>query len=545
MLQKVNMKIVISNIKLPIEHCEQDIIKQCASKLRINVSEIKNLEIKHKSIDARNKSDIKYIYSVWVDVNNGDSLLKNKKIKNIAKADTSGYVVPSPTYKGRPVIIGAGPAGLFCAYLCIEAGLKPIVIERGAPVDERFEIVNKFWETGFLDTECNVQFGEGGAGTFSDGKLNTIVKDKKHRCSYVMKTFVRFGAPENILYDAKPHVGTDILIDVVKNIREYIVRNGGEVRFHTKFVGITQKSGKIVSAILEGPDGSSEIETDKVVLAIGHSARDTFEMLDKSGIYLSPKPFAVGFRIEHPRQFIDYTQYGCFENENLPTASYKLTAQTESGRGVYSFCMCPGGYVVNASSEEGRLAVNGMSYSGRKGNNSNSALIITVNPEDFGSTDNLSGMYFQRELEHKAYELGNSSIPVQSYGDFYKAVTGSTRDNSDNNIYDDFYTDFGPEMKGSYSQADLHELLPNRLNNSFIEAMNRFGNIMKGFQDNRAYLSGIESRTSSPIRIWREDNGCSPTIDGLYPCGEGAGYAGGITSAAMDGIYIAEQIITS
>lgn len=539
------MKLVINNIKLPVDHSTEDIRKQCAKRLHTGTDSIKNIEIKHKSIDARSKPDIRFIYSVWADVDNGEALLRNKNLKDVARAEMGGYVIPKAEYKGRPVIIGAGPAGLFCALLCVEAGLKPIVIERGAPVDERARIVSDFWEKGILDTECNVSFGEGGAGTFSDGKLNTVVKDRNYRCSYVMKTFVRFGAPENILYDAKPHVGTDILMGVVKNIREYITQNGGEVLFHTRMTHILKTGGRVAAVAVEGPRGSEEIRADRVVLAIGHSARDTFEELDRDSIYLSPKPFAVGFRIEHPRRFIDNAQYGCCDNELLPTASYKLTAQTSGSRGVYSFCMCPGGYVVNASSEKERIAVNGMSYSGRHGNNSNSALIITVGPEDFGEGGNLAGMVFQRKLEHRAWELGNSNIPVQSYGDFYRAVTGNVRDNSLNDIYDEFYDNFAPAIKGRYTEADLHSLLPKELNGCFIEAMSKFGHSIRGYEDNRAFLAGIESRTSSPVRIWRNEDGCSPSLEGLYPCGEGAGYAGGITSAAMDGVYIAETIIGS
>ena len=543
------MKLVVNNLKLPVEHKENDISKAVLKYLHIDKSRLLGLKILHKSIDAR-KGTVGYVYSVEVDVLSGEKLLNSKNYKNLSIASKKQYQLAKREYAGKPIIIGAGPAGLFCAYACIEAGVSPIIIERGSPVDIRKKDVDDFWETGLLKPNSNVQFGEGGAGTFSDGKLNTLVKDKNGRCSYVMETFVKFGAPDNILYDAKPHVGTDILIDVVRNMREYIKENGGEFLFDTQVVDIHLSNGKVsgVSAIT-ADGGSIELASDRIVVAIGHSARDTFAMINAKGIAMEAKSFAVGFRIEHPRQFIDITQYGLEYYEKLPAATYKLTAETSSGRGVYSFCMCPGGYVVNASSEEKRLAVNGMSYSGRNGNNSNTALIITVTPDDFPKVGNeelpLAGIKFQRELEEKAYYLGNSKIPVQRFGEFKKRLGVSDNIVRSFSELDYLYESYSPENKGGHSEADLTSLFPEELNRSFVEAMTQFGNKIKGFDNPKAYLSGVESRTSSPVRIIRDESGCSTNIKGLYPCGEGAGYAGGITSAAMDGLYIAERIISS
>lgn len=537
------MRLTVNNIKLPITSDERNLDSAISKLLRIKPSDIEDLLIKSKSIDARDKHQIKYIYSIEADIKGGDRLLNNKKFKNVSLPSNNHYVIPNASdYKGRPVIIGAGPAGLFCAYILILSGLKPIILERGYKVEDRKKDVEAFWESGVLNPNSNVQFGEGGAGTFSDGKLNTLVKDKNGRCSFVLQTFVKFGAPINILYDSKPHIGTDKLIDVIKNIREFICENGGEIHFGSLVNDIKFTNGKVTSVCV---NNSYEIEADRVVLAIGHSSRDTFELLDKKNISMSPKPFAIGFRVEHPADFINIDRYGNENYKLLPAAPYKLTAQTGNGRGVYSFCMCPGGYVVNASSEDGMLAVNGMSYSGRNGANSNSAIIVTVNPEDFGSDCILSGMHFQRRLERKAYELGSGLVPVSTYGDFFKSVNRDKTINLNTDSLCLQYPSFEPNIKGGFKYAELHTLLPENLNSSFVEGMYKFGKTIKGYDSKDTFISGIESRTSSPVKIWRNENGQSDSAIGLYPCGEGAGYAGGITSAAMDGIYIAEQILKS
>ena len=459
----------------------------------------------------------------------------------------------------RPVIIGAGPAGLFCGYMLARSGFKPLIIERGADVDKRTKVVEHFWETGELSEVTNVQFGEGGAGTFSDGKLNTLVKDKDGRGRAALKIFVENGAPEDILYDAKPHIGTDILREVVKNMRGKIIEWGGEVRFEAKVENIEISDNGNVSKLLvhyETKEAASKYISDfdvsnkdteyiacnKVILAIGHSARDTFYMLRDRKVEMNPKPFAVGFRVEHPQTLINFSQYGIAKPKALTPAPYKLTTTTQSGRGVYSFCMCPGGYVVNASSEKGRLAVNGMSYSKRDSKNANSAIIITVDPKDFGGDDVLSGVEFQRRLEEKAYNIGSGKIPVEYYGDF-KAAVNNESDAGDKSF--DIELDKKentPCMRGDYVFSNVHEILPNDLNIAFVEGMEKFGRLIKGYNSDGALVSGVESRTSSPVRINRDDNGESVNVKGLYPCGEGAGYAGGIMSAAMDGMKIAEYV---
>jgi hypothetical protein len=428
--------------------------------------------------------------------------------------------------KERPVIIGAGPAGLFCAYYLAVRGFEPIVLERGRSVSERKKDIDRFWQTGVLDPESNVQFGEGGAGTFSDGKLNTLTKDRSGRNKEVLRLFVRMGAKESILYEQKPHLGTDVLFEVIANLRNEIIRLGGEVRFCSRAEELITVKDHLNGIKLS--DGNI-IKSRHCVLAIGHSARDTFEMLLHKKVSMEPKNFAVGFRVQHPQQMINESQYGTAWAQ-FPAAAYKLTAQTSGGRGVYSFCMCPGGYVVNASSEAGLLAVNGMSYSRRDGENANSAVIVSVTPEDFPDKDVLGGMHFQRMIEKRAFEAGCGRIPLQLYKDFK------------DNICSEKTGEIFPAVKGQYSFGNLRNILPDELNEAFIEGMEQFGHKIKGFDRDDVILAGVESRTSSPVRIKRDENLMS-NIRGLYPCGEGAGYAGGITSAAADGIFIAEQII--
>ena len=551
--------------------------KSVAKTLRVNEENIDNIEIIRRSIDARKKPQIYDIFLVDEALKGVDEkkILGKCKDKNVSLSDPVRYdfleqvrvkaqkelsIESLDEDNRKVVVIGAGPAGLFCAYMLAENGFKPIVFERGADVDKRTEIVERFWKTGELDTSTNVQFGEGGAGTFSDGKLNTMVKDKDGRGKAALRIFVDNGAQEDILYDAKPHIGTDVLRNVVKSMREHIISLGGEVHFDATVTGLIFDNRKVLTGVrIRTASGEEEVSAKRAVLAIGHSARDTFYMLKDLGVEMEKKPFAVGFRVEHPQSIINLSQYGIADPQSLPPAPYKLTTTVDDGRGVYSFCMCPGGYVVNASSELGRLAVNGMSYSARDGKNANSAIIITVDPKDFGGEDALSGVEFQRRLEEKAYEIGKGKIPVEKYGDFKKAVTkknggsdGKTTgiegdetlnkaDNEEVSSAEEF-KDMSPCMRGEYVYADVHEILPDELSRCFVQGMEKFGRMIKGYNNDAALVSGVESRTSSPVRIVRGESLQSNNIHGLYPCGEGAGYAGGIMSAAMDGMKVAEYV---
>lgn len=520
----------IQQIKLPVSHTREELVRKILKTLKIQKDELLSWKIRKQSLDARKKPELFFVYTVQAKVKNEQKILKRVNSNNVMLTNEKEFQYlhgAEEKNTSRPVIVGSGPAGLFCAYYLVQAGLKPIVLERGKDVDSRLKEVEEFWNTGKLNPECNVQFGEGGAGTFSDGKLNTLVKDPKGRNLEVLKIFVRAGAPEEILYMQKPHLGTDLLVSVVKNIRSFIEEAGGEVRFDSKVTDLEIQNSR-VSAVMVNE--TERIETDTVVLAIGHSARDTFSLLKSRGLSMEAKAFAVGLRAEHSQTLINRYQYGQESHELLGAANYKLTHKGKNGRGVYSFCMCPGGYVVNASSEEGRLAVNGMSYQDRGSENANSALIVTVTPEDFQGEDVLAGVEFQRRLEEKAFQLGNGKIPVQLYGDFKE------------NRESDKWGEVTPCMKGSFSFANLRELLPEKLNETLIEGMEAFEKTIPGFSRKDTILSGVESRTSSPVRINRDENFQSP-VSGIYPCGEGAGYAGGITSAAMDGLKTGEAII--
>ena len=526
----------ISQMKMPISHGPEELPAKAAGMLHIKRTDILSWKIIRKSVDARKKPDIYFIYTIDLEVRDEERLLRRHH-GSIRRAEETMYQFPAclpPAGIKRPVIIGTGPAGLFCGCLLSAHGFRPILLERGKAVENRQKDVEAFWKSGVLLPDSNVQFGEGGAGACSDGKLNTLVKDKNGRNREALRILVDAGAPEEILYEAKRHIGTDILMRVVRNLREKIISSGGEVRFESKVTDLVIEKGAVCGVIINGKE---HLETDNVVLAIGHSARDTFQMLYGREVPMEAKAFAVGLRVEHPRQMIDKIQYGMEKSRFLQAADYKVTAQTET-RGIYSFCMCPGGYVVNASSEEGRLAVNGMSYSGRNGKNSNSAVIVTVTPDDFESENPLSGVAFQRKLEEKAYRAGQGKIPVERYGDFKEAVTGEIKTPS---ALAREYPDFLPEIKGGWIFSPVHEILPEALNRAFVEGMEQFGKKLPGFSDSGVYLSGIESRTSSPVRIHRDDTGQS-AVRGLYPCGEGAGYAGGIMSAAMDGMLTAEKI---
>ncbi len=502
--------------------------------LRIDPEDVRDLSVYRRSVDARKKPDINFCYTVDVTIDEKAAKRFRPDPPGIRIYEEKPYVFPasgSEKLSYRPVIAGTGPAGLFCGLELARAGYRPILFERGSDVDSRKQKVERFWESGELDPQTNVQFGEGGAGTFSDGKLNTTIHDEGGRNREVLKIFAAFGADESILYEAKPHIGTDVLCDIVKNMRAEIESLGGNVYFDRCLTDILSDEGHVSSVMVTDTHTgkTEEFKTNVLVLAIGHSARDTFKMLAGRNIPMEAKSFAVGLRIEHPQTMINMAQYGCEEPVEIGPADYKLTAKSASGKGVYSFCMCPGGYVINASSEPGHLAVNGMSFSGRDGINANSAIVVTVGPEDFGSGSLFAGVKFQRELEKKAYIAGNGKIPLQLYAD-YKQGCKSTA-----------LGDVSPQTRGGWKFANLRSVLPEELNTALMDGLESFGRKIEGFDRPDALLMGVESRTSSPIRILRGKDRQS-SLAGLYPCGEGAGYAGGITSAAVDGIKTAEEI---
>ena len=516
----------LRQIKVSVDSDIDVLKKKCAQKLKINLDRIKDIKINKRSIDAREKKELYYVYEVDVKIQDEKKVLSRTKDKDVLVTPNENYnyiIDNNLNEKSKIIIVGSGPSGLFCAYLLALNNYKPIIIERGEKVEDRIRTVEKFWEEGILNTESNVQFGEGGAGTFSDGKLNTLVKDKYNRSKFILETFVKFGAPEEILYDNKPHIGTDILRTVIKNIREAIISMGGTFMFNTKLTDIDIKNNKLVNIRINNKE---IINCDKLVLALGHSARDTFEMLHKNKLKMESKPFAVGVRIQHPQEMININQYG---RADFLTAPYKLTYKSKSGRGVYSFCMCPGGFVVNSSSENNMLAINGMSNYKRDSKNANSAIIVTVNRDDFGPTI-FGGMEFQRKLESLAYKYGKGNIPIQLYKDFK------------NNKISDSFGNISNVMKGKYNFANINKILPPFICESLVEGIEYFDTKIKGFASDDAVLAAVESRTSSPIRIFRDDN-FESNIKGIYPVGEGAGYAGGIMSAAIDGIKAAEIIL--
>lgn len=522
------MIIRISQVKVSLNHSKQDVMEKACKKAKLNINDVKEYEIVKKSIDARKKDQLQYIYSV--DLHLKSNVRLKVKDKDISVVEKKTYLLPEPgneELSARPVVIGAGPAGLFCGYLLALMGYEPIIFERGKAVEDRLNDVEKFWETGILDTASNVQFGEGGAGTFSDGKLNTVVKDKFGRNRMVLETFVKFGAPEDILYNNKPHIGTDVLFHVIQSMRKEILNLGGAIHFSSCVTDFKFADDQLQAVVINNKE---ELACSVVVLATGHSARDTFKVLYDRKVPMESKPFAVGFRVEHPQQMINRNQYHTDNMDFLPIADYKVTYHASNGRAVYSFCMCPGGYVVNASSENDRVAVNGMSYRARDSKNANSAIIVAVTPDDFPGDDPLAGVSFQRDLEEKTFKLCNGRIPQQLFADF------------ENDIASDSYGAFDSCTKGHTDFANLRNILPEVLNEAFCEGIHAFGQKIKGFDREDSILSAIESRTSSPVRILRDDSGES-ALHGLYPCGEGAGYAGGITSAAMDGLKIAEEII--
>lgn len=525
----------IQQLKMPLRHDDAALLQKVKKILRIRDTDIISWKITRQSVDARKKPVLQYVYTIDLKVKQERNVLGKVCNKNVMSINEVKYQFPdagAQELRNRPVVVGSGPAGLFCAYMLAKYGYHPLVIERGDEAQVRKAKVDDFWAGNSLDPQSNVQFGEGGAGTFSDGKLNTSVKDPFGRNRKVLEIFVEAGAPAEILYQQKPHLGTDLLIQIVQTIRRQIEDMGGEFRFRSQMTDLRIENQSITG--VEFSDGSFT-PTQVVVCATGHSARDTYEMLYRKGISMSSKAFAVGVRIEHLQTMINQSQYGQVNVPELGAANYKLTQQLSSGRGLYSFCMCPGGYVVNASSETESLAINGMSYHGRNSMNANSAMIVTISPQDYmayqeeGRGAVLSGIDFQRHLEKKAFSLEKGNIPVQLFGDFVKKK-GSI---SLGNIH--------PCMKGAWSLSNLHECLPEFLCQALVEGITKLDKKISGFAGYDTLISGVESRSSSPIRMHR-DASMEGSIRGFYPCGEGAGYAGGITSAAIDGIKTAEAI---
>ena len=511
------------------EDIKENIINKISKKLNIKKEDIISYNITKKAIDARNKTNIHYVYQLDVKVKNETKVLKKLKDKNSLKVpENEKYnftITGTKKSNTRPVIIGSGPAGLFCAYFLATSGYNPLIIEQGDKIEERVKKVDLFWNKNILDENSNVQFGEGGAGTFSDGKLNTLVKDKNYRMKKVFEIFVSCGAPKEIMYENSPHIGTDLLRKVIINMRNEIIKKGGEFKYNTKLTNLKIENNKLVSITLNEKE---ELKCQCLVLAIGNSARKTIEMLHEKGLKMENKPFAIGLRIAHPANLINKNQYGEKNYQKLPPANYKLTYQTKSKRGVYSFCMCPGGYVINASSQKNRLVINGMSNHKRDNYYSNSAIVVTITKNDL-QDDIFSGLKLQKQLEEKAYKLGKGNIPYQKVEDYFKNKESSIEKDAQNMV------------KGKTIPANLKNLFPVYLNEALQEALLYFDTKIPGFTNKEAILFGVETRTSSPVRILRDDK-MQSNIKGIYPCGEGSGYAGGITTSAIDGIKTFENI---
>ncbi len=528
----------INEIKLPLDYEDEqnDLKNEAARLLKIKAGDIKTLEIFKKSIDSRKKNDIKFIFSVDITVDGDeDALLAKNSAPRVQRVEKYAYKLPENkrTSPLRPVVVGFGPAGMFASLMLARAGLNPLVVERGQTVDERTKSVYSFWKNRVLNPDSNIQFGEGGAGTFSDGKLTTGIKDSRVR--EVFCELCRDGAPEDIMTSALPHIGTDKLKGVVKALREKVVSLGGELRFETKLTDIIVYNGSVQGVTLTDKNGKTyDFETDTVILAIGHSARDTVEMLYSKGIPMLQKPFSVGARIEHKQEMINESQFGKFANHpRLGAASYKLACHPQGGRGAYTFCMCPGGTVVCASSEENTVVTNGMSEYARDKENANCAVLVGISPEDFNSDHPLAGMYMQREIEKKAFLMGGGdySAPAQLVKDFLGGVASTGCKN------------VKPSFPTGVKYTNLRDLLPEKVTNTMCDALVKMDKMLSGFACDDALLTGPETRSSAPVRIVR-DEFMQTKIRGMYPCGEGAGYAGGIVSAGVDGIKIAEAVLS-
>lgn len=545
---------VMSNIKLEYTHNKDALLKYVVNKLHIPTKEVVSLKIYKRSVDARKKPDIFFVYSVIIETAHMIDINKQRQLNILPYMDES-YQFPFATtnLEFRPIIIGTGPAGLFCALVLARNGQKPVLIERGDTAINRYKKIIESEQSGTIDFNSNIQFGEGGAGTFSDGKLNTGVKDPNFRKQFILQTLYEHGADESILYLNKPHVGTDYLMRIVENMRNEIISLGGEVHFNTTVIDFhVDEAAKLINGVkCLTSEGVIDFYSKAVVLAIGHSSRETFSQLLERNVNLEAKPFAIGLRIEHPQEWINKSQYGekHYLDGRLPVADYKLTFQSSNGRGVYSFCMCPGGYVVNASSHKESVVCNGMSYFDRGSKNANSAIISTVTVDDYNAllpehvNNPLIGMKYQEYFEHKAYAISQSyALPTQSFGDYHLSVKGKPALEDKKFSFDLQSKMVETTCKSNLVEADLKECLPGYINQSLIEGIQAFGNQIQGFDHPKARLIGIETRTSSPVKILRNESFMS-NIFGLFPCGEGAGYAGGIMSAAIDGIKTAEKVM--
>lgn len=520
----------LENIKITEDLTEEEVVKEACKKYKLDYKEVEKFAIYKKSIDARNKDHIFYNYTIDIKYAIKKDV-KNIKVANKEKFDLSINVKRKSNIK--PVIVGAGPAGLFCALTLVNNGIKPIIIEQGKKVEDRKKDVDDFLKTGKLNVNSNIQFGEGGAGTFSDGKLTTGVNNSL--CRNVLNEFVKFGAPNQIMYVNKPHIGTDNLLNIISNMRNYIINQGGEFFFEEKVIDFEIINNSITNVKIQNTNNNKirEISTNTVVFAIGHSARDTFEKMYEKGLNMEKKNFSVGVRVEHKQEMINKSQYGDVTKLKLPPAEYKLAYHSKNGRSCYTFCMCPGGTVMASSSDNGEIVTNGMSKFARDGENANSALLINVTPEDFKGESPLEGIYFQKDLEEKAFKLGgeNYFAPIQRVGDFLKNKKTTK------------IGEVKPTYKPGVTFSNLQEILPDYVVETLKEGLLDFDKKIKGFANEDAILTGVETRSSSPVRIIR-DNNCVSNIQGIYPCGEGAGYAGGIMTAAVDGIKCAIEILS-
>ena len=557
MIEITQIKIPVTDVKRTEEQTRTLLLKKAAGCLRVAKEQITSLRILRHALDARKKSALSDVYSVAVTLQDkrGKQLkgkaeaqfVRRLSRRDVTPAKETAFRIPSvqapPEEADRPVIVGSGPAGLLCAYALAKGGYRPVLLERGKGVEERNRDVARFFSDGELRPESNIQFGEGGAGTFSDGKLYTGSKDREGLFTEVKRIFTEHGAPEDILYESNPHIGTDRLCGMVARIRDAVLDCGGEVHFATGMTGLLLRDAEAsgTRAVRGVVCAEREILSNRVVLAIGHSARDTVRMLLQSGVQLEPKPFAVGLRIIHPQSLVNEAMYGKGYPAHLEAASYKQAVKTAPGRSVYTFCMCPGGFVVNASSEENALCVNGMSYRDRAGAYANSAVICAVSPDDYlsygeGASDPLAGIRFQEMLEQKAFQTGEGVIPVQTLGAFFDGLVDAEADRAS------CHMDIAGALKGAYRFAPVHTILPEFIRDSIAEGIRLIGEKIPGFDDPGALLCGVESRTSSPVRMVRDEGLQAVGIRGLYPCGEGAGYAGGILSSAADGLRVARAL---